>query len=49
MVDDPRCAGLRSRPFHDDYALMSAVRSGAETTFMGVHLAVADMANAMDF
>jgi hypothetical protein len=20
MVDDPRCAGLRSRPFHDDYA-----------------------------
>ena len=28
---------------------MSAERSGAETTFMGVHLAVADMANAMDF
>jgi len=22
MVDDPRCAGLRSRPFHDDYALL---------------------------
>ena len=30
------------------YALMSE-RSGDETTFMGVHLAVADMANAMDF
>jgi hypothetical protein len=37
MVDDPRCAGLRSRPFHDDYALMMAWgRVALVLAFVGV-------------
>src|SRR4029079_19178789 len=43
-----RARSVAQRAPSGHHALMSE-RSGDETTFMGVHLAVADMANAMEF
>jgi hypothetical protein len=36
MVDDPRCAGLRSRPFHDDYVCVEVLVAPWPWTLLNV-------------